>query len=111
MKYLGNYQYTKLKDGNLMLDFVPVTQLSEITFFVDSKTTTIRIFDGGTTISTLTTIYDFSSKEFVNKFVQICKMYKVSKSGNVLYLECNEDEFQSRLEDFAKALNQICTIE
>ena len=77
---------------------------------INSEENNVAIFDGGSTISSLYMIYNFKSKEFADKFIQICKKYRLSKNGNVLSLQCQKQDFATRLEDFISALNDICNI-
>lgn len=110
MKYLDKYDCRELEDKNLILDLIPVNEFDEIFVCVSPRDEYIVIYDGGSVVSELKTIYNFSSQEFLNKLVEICKKYRISKNGNVFFLQCQQDEFDARLNDFVKALNEICKI-
>lgn len=110
MKYLDKYDCRELEDKNLILDLIPVEDYDEIFVCVSPRDEYIVIYDGGSVVAELKTVYNFSSKEFLDKLVEICKKYRVSKNGNVFFLQCQKDEFDQRLNDFVDALNQICNI-
>lgn len=110
MKFL-TYDCEKLEDGNLMLNIDVVDNFEGIFICVNPNSKPITIFDGGSTLCELSTIYNFSSKEFLNKFVEVCKNRKISKNGNVLFLECEEKDFEARLNDLIQAINEICNFE
>jgi len=109
MNFLKDYDYKELKDGAIKLELSPVEE-KDIYFFVKIKNKLIIIYDGGSTFSSLNTLYNFSSKEFISKLVEIAKNYKISKKDDILFLECKEEEFKNRLKDFITALNKICNI-
>ena len=110
MKFLDKYDCRELEDKNLILDLVPVKEFDEIFLCVSPRDEYIVIYDGGSVVSELRTVYNFSSQEFLDKLVEICKKYRISKNGNVFFLQCQQNEFDKRLDDFIKALNEICLI-
>lgn len=110
MSFLDSYEHEKLNDGNIRLKITPVENYPEISIYINPNGKYITIFDGGTTITALAMVYNFKSNQVIDKFIEICKTRKVSKKGNVLSLQCEECEFETRIEDFKQALNEICNI-
>ena len=110
MKFLNKYECDVLEDGNMILKLTPVESYQTIFVGVSQDSNYITIFDGGSLISALKTIYNFKSQEFLTKFVEICRTQKISKNGNVMFLQCTEADFDARLNDFVTALNLICKI-
>ena len=110
MKFLNKHNCQLLKDNNLMLDITPVADFEDIFLCVSQKDNEIILYDGGSITATLKTLYNFSSQQFLTKLVEICKNYQISKNGNVFFLQCTTQTFDNRLEDFVKALNEICKI-
>ena len=108
MKYLDDAK--QLEDGSFLLALTPVENYSEIFICVNKVEDVYTIFDGGSTLSALNMIYNFSSPEFLGKLVEICQTKRLSKKGNVLFVECYEQDFEERLNDFVEALNMICEI-
>ena len=110
MEFLKNYEYKEIEQDCYLLELAPVEQYSEICVCVDNKPDYITIFDGGSTLAVLKMVYNFSSTEFVEKLTQICQTKRISKQNNVFFLECTTEEFETRLNDFISALNEICNI-
>lgn len=110
MKYLDKYDCKELEDKNLILDLVPVKEYEDIFVCVSPREEYIVIYDGGSVNACLKTIYNFSSQTFLQKLVEICKEYSISKQGNVFFLHCQQQDFDSRLNDFVNAINKICKI-
>ena len=110
MKVLEKYEHEIMEDGNAMLDLIPVEDFEEITVYVAYGDGFYTIFDGGSTANELRMIYNFSSKIFTKKLDEICKEYEISVENEVFYTECDESEFDDRLNKFITALNKICNI-
>ena len=110
MKFLDRYECDMLEDGNMILKFTPVENYQTIFVGVSQDDEYITIFDGGSLVAALKPIYNFKSQEFLTKFIEICKTKKISKNGNVMFLQCLPQDFDARLADFVDALNLICRI-
>ena len=110
MKFLEKYEATQLDDGSVLFEKTPVENYSEIFVCANKVNDVYTIFDGGSTLSALNMIYIFSSPEFLEKFIGICQQKRISKKDNVLFVECYEQDFEQRLNDFVEALNMICEI-
>lgn len=108
--FLDKYEYREIEDGCFLLELTPVENYPEICVCIGKKDDTIIIFDGGSTFGVLEMIYNFSSKIVIDKFIEICKTNKISSQDEVLFLHCTKEKFDERLQDFIKALNEICHI-
>ncbi len=104
------YNLIPLNNGDFQLDIPVVKHLPEIKFYVKNHGDYYGIYDGGTTIASIFMILNLSSSEFQNKLFEICKENKVSKEKNVFFIEAYEQDFDNRLKDFVKAINQITTM-
>ena len=110
MKYMYKYECRQIVDGNIELKLIPVENFPDICVCVNPNSNPITIFDGGSTLSVIREVFNFSSQEFLEKVVEVCKKFKVSKKGKVFYLECYEKDFDARLNDFIMALQEICRL-
>lgn len=108
--FLDKYKHRQIENGFMLLELTPVEKFPEIFICIDKKDDTIMPFDGGSTLGVLAIIYNFSSKVVKEKLIEICKKYKISCKDEVFYLHCSKENFDSRLQDFITALNQICRI-
>lgn len=106
--FLDKYKHREIENGFMLLEITPVETLPEIFICVDQRDDIIMIFDGGSINATLKMIYNFSSKIVIDKFLDICDKYDVSSENNVIFLNCTRENFDTRLQDFIKALNEIC---
>lgn len=109
MEFLGK-ECSLIEKNCYLIDIVPVEKYPEVCVCVEDNEFLITIFDGGSLLSELRTIYDFKSPKFRSALIAICKKHQISTKNEVIFLECEKKDFEKRLEDFVNALNAICSI-
>lgn len=71
---------------------------------------TYKVFDGGNTIGVCSEKYNLSSKEFIDKFVEIIDKNKISKQDMVLYSDCEEKDLKITILNLYNTTKQIFSI-
>jgi uncharacterized alpha/beta hydrolase family protein len=99
------YNLLQINNVDFQINIQVVKNLPEIKIYLKNHGKYYGIFDGGTTLSVL--LVNRLKQDFEKKLYEICKKRKVSKNGNVLFLETYEKDFANRLNDFILALNEI----
>lgn len=69
-----------------------------------------KVFDGGSTITTCSLTYNLSSKEFINKFVEIIEKNQVSKQDKILYIDCFENNLEKSILNLYNTQIEILSI-
>lgn len=56
-----------------------------------------RLHDGGETLGTAAQSQNILSSDFEAKLISVCKAHGISKHGNILSVDCNNDGFKTAL--------------